>query len=75
MVKLNANGQLVSCEMLPHQLGQLDTDHQSMVLHIVPQGGLKEAYNIQHLRGSLLADERYIEALPATGHYDQVHTV
>ncbi|XP_059479936.1 zinc finger protein 567-like [Neocloeon triangulifer] len=69
VVKLNANGQLVSCEMLPH-VGQLDADHQSLVLHVVPQGGLKEAYNLQHLRGGLLQDERYIEALPA-GHYEQ----
>jgi hypothetical protein len=72
MVKVNANGQL---EMVSHQLSQLsqlEADHQSLVLHVVPQSGMKEAYNIQHLRGGLLPDERYIESLPATSHYDQV---
>jgi hypothetical protein len=72
MVKLNANGQLVSCEMLPHQLEQLEAEHQSLVLHVVPQAGIKEAYNMQHLRGGLLGDERYIETIPPTVHYEQV---
>ncbi|XP_065344099.1 zinc finger protein 431-like [Cloeon dipterum] len=69
VVKLNANGQLVPCDMLPH-VAQLEADHQSLVLHVLPQGGMKEAYNIQHLRGSLMHDERYIDALPAA-QYEQ----
>ncbi|KAF4523269.1 hypothetical protein B566_EDAN006892 [Ephemera danica] len=82
VVKVSANGQLVSCEMLQHVTGMDSDQHPGLLVHVLPpsHSDLKEATasyytpatTAQQLQraGTLLTEERYLTEQLTSQHYE-----